>query len=130
VTAQIRHLTIDCTDWRPLVAFWAAATDFTDDPDNPNEADDPEGLLISATGMALLFIPVPEPKRGKNRLHLDLVPVDGTLDEEVARLTALGASVVADHRRDDGTGWVTMADPEGNEFCVERSESERSVGTS
>lgn len=119
MTAQIRNITVDCTDWRPLVDFWSAATGFVEDPDNPNEPDDPEGLLISPTGLALVFIPVPEAKQGKNRLHLDLVPVDGTRDEEVERLQALGASVVADHRRGDGTGWVTMADPEGNEFCVD-----------
>jgi hypothetical protein len=58
-------------------------------------------------------------------VHLDVVPTDGTRDEEVARLAALGASVVADHRRADGSGWVTMADPEGNEFDVERAAAER-----
>ena len=129
MTAQIRTLTVDCSDWRPLVAFWAQAAGLSEDPDNPNEPDDPEGLLVSATGLALLFIPVPEPKSVKNRLHLDLVPVDASRDQEVQRLLALGASMVADHRREDGSGWVTLADPEGNEFCVERSEAERAVAT-
>ena len=73
----------------------------------------------------MLFIEVPEPKTVKNRLHLDLVPVDRPRAAEVARLTALGATLVADHRRPDGTGWVTLADPEGNEFCVLRSAAER-----
>ena len=73
----------------------------------------------------MLFIEVPEPKTVKNRLHLDLVPVDRPRDAEVARLTALGAILVTDHRRPDGTGWVTLADPEGNEFCVLRSAAER-----
>jgi predicted enzyme related to lactoylglutathione lyase len=45
----------------------------------------------------------------------------------VVRLTDLGASLVADHRRPDGTGWALMADPEGNEFCVERSMEERAA---
>ena len=129
MTAQIRTLTVDCSDWRPLVAFWAQAAGLSEDPDNSNEPDDPEGLLVSATGLALLFIPVPEPKSVKNRLHLDLVPVGASRDQEVQRLLALGASMVADHRREDGSGWVTLADPEGNEFCVERSEAERAVAT-
>jgi predicted enzyme related to lactoylglutathione lyase len=68
---------------------------------------------------------VPEPKTDKNRVHLDLVPADGTRDEEVERLLGIGATLVADHRRPDGTGWVVLADPEGNELCIERSAAER-----
>jgi hypothetical protein len=71
---------------------------------------------------------VPEPKTVKNRVHLDLVPTDRTRDQEVARVLELGATLVADHRRPDGTGWVVLADPEGNEFCVELSAAERAAG--
>jgi hypothetical protein len=71
---------------------------------------------------------VPEAKASKNRVHLDLLPAEQTRDQEVARLLELGATMVADHRRPDGTGWVVLADPEGNEFCVERSASERAAG--
>lgn len=64
-----------------------------------------------------------EGKTVKNRVHLDLKAAHGrTRDEEVERVVSLGARVVADHRRADGSGWVLMADPEGNEFCVERGE--------
>jgi Glyoxalase-like domain len=73
----------------------------------------------------LLFIPVPEAKTVKNRMHLDLMPTAGSRDEEVARLLSIGAALVDDQRRPDGTGWVVMADPEGNEFCIERSARER-----
>jgi hypothetical protein len=62
----------------------------------------------------LLFASVPEPKTGKNRLHLDFRPDDR--DAEVDRLLALGAT-----RADVGQGeqsWIVLADPEGNEFCV------------
>jgi hypothetical protein len=62
----------------------------------------------------LLFVPVPEPKESKNRLHLDFRPQDQAA--EVERLTELGA-----RRIDIGQGsasWVVLADPEGNEFCV------------
>ena len=73
----------------------------------------------------MLFIAVPEGKGAKNRLHLDLQPSDCTRDAEVDRLLALGATLVNDLRNPDGTGWAVMADPEGNEFCVERSAAER-----
>jgi hypothetical protein len=62
----------------------------------------------------------------KNRLHLDLVP-ETTRDEEVERLLKLGATLFEDHRKPDGTGWVTLLDPEGNEFCVERSKAEKAA---
>lgn len=65
----------------------------------------------------------------KNRVHLDLQPTDRTRDEEVERLLGLGASLVSDFRNPDGTGWALMADPEGNEFCVERSVEERAAVT-
>jgi predicted enzyme related to lactoylglutathione lyase len=70
---------------------------------------------------------VPESKTVKNRVHLDLMPTDRTRDEEVERLLGIGATLVADHRRPDGLGWVVLADPEGNEFCIERSAAERAA---
>jgi glyoxalase superfamily protein len=63
-------------------------------------------------------------RRVKNRLHLDLNPGDGTLAAELERLTALGATVLARHSRGSDLGWVVLADPEGNEFCVESSDAE------
>lgn len=125
MTSFVRHVTVDCANAYELGSFWAKALDIplTDD-DKPG---DPEAL-IQATGFGLLFIQVPEPKRVKNRLHLDLQPTDRTREEEVERLLALGATLVEDHRRPDGRGWATLADIEGNEFCVERSTAERSRG--
>jgi hypothetical protein len=73
----------------------------------------------------MLFIAVPEGRSGKNRWHLDVQPADRTRDEEVERLKEIGATQHEDHRNPDGTGWVTMADPEGNLFCVERGSAER-----
>jgi hypothetical protein len=69
--------------------------------------------------------PVPEGKVVKNRLHLDLQPTDRTRDEEVDRVVGLGATVLADHRGPKRTGWIVLADPEGNEFCVNTSPAER-----
>ena len=53
------------------------------------------------------------------------MPTDRTRDEEIERLKGLGATEYEDHRKPDGTCWVTMADPEGNLFCVERSRAKR-----
>lgn len=122
------NITIDCVDWPGQVAFWSALLEYADDPENPNSPDDPEGLIIGpAGGPSLLFIPVPEAKTVKNRLHLDLCPVGTTRDEEVERALGLGASVVDDRREPDGRGWVVMGDPEGNEFCIERSAAEKAA---
>jgi hypothetical protein len=60
---------------------------------------------------------VPEGKIVKNRLHLDLSPTDMGQDEEVRRLLGLGARH-ADVGQTGDESWVTLADPEGNEFCV------------
>jgi uncharacterized protein (TIGR03086 family) len=104
-----------------------AADGFIENADNSNAPEDPEALLLSPDGqLALLFIAVPEHKQVKNRVHLDMVPLDRRRDEEVDRLLGHGARVVDDQRRPDGAGWVVLADPEGNEFCVERSDVERS----
>ena len=80
-----------------------------------------------ATGHQVLFIEVPEAKSVKNRVHFDVRPIDRTRDEEVDELVGRGATIIGDHRNEHGPGigWVTMADPEGNEFCVLRSEAER-----
>ena len=82
--------------------------------------DAPDEVVVARddeTYPALIFVPVPEAKTVKNRLHLDLNPDDR--DREVARLEGLGAT-----RADVGQGpdvtWVVMPDPEGNEFCVLR----------
>jgi uncharacterized protein (TIGR03086 family) len=129
VPVRIKSITIDCHDPYGLAQFWAQLTGFVEDPENGNAPEDSEALLLAPdTGLALLFIAVPEPKSGKNRIHLDLVPRDCTRDDEVDRLLGLGAGMVDDQRRPDGTGWVVLADPEGNEFCIERSAPERTTG--
>ena len=80
-------------------------------------------------GHPLLFIEVPEGKSVKNRIHFDLRPSDGTRDEELERLLGLGATQVDDQRNDGpGTGWVVLADPEGNEFCILRASDEVEAG--
>ena len=124
---NIHSITIDCANPYRQVTFWSEATGWKEDPDDPNNPGDPEGRLITSQGVNLLFIPVPEGKTVKNRVHLDLQPQDRTRDEEVERLLGIGASLVDDQRKPDGTGWAVLADPEGNEFCVERSAAERAA---
>ena len=125
MTSRISHTTVDARDACGQARWWSAVLGMTDDPRDPNLPGHPECRIFSADGRTrLLFLEVPEAKAVKNRLHLDLRPVDGTREREVERLLGLGAALVADHRRRDGSGWVTLADPEGNEFCVLRGDSE------
>ena len=56
----------------------------------------------------------------KNRLHVDIAPADRSQQEEIERLVGLGATVASDRRASGGPSWVVLADPEGNEFCLER----------
>ena len=126
MTSRLSHVTIDCHDPALLAAFWEQALGFTEDPDDPNVAGDDEWMIHSADrAQTLLFIEVPDQDLPGKRIHFDLVPVECTRDEEVARLLAIGARLVADRVEPDGRGWVTLADPEGNQLCVLRSAAER-----
>lgn len=119
MTSRISHTSFDAVDAYAQSVFWSQVLDFTEDPDDPNEPGDQECLITSRDqSQLLLFITVPDGKTVKNRMHLDLRPVDRTREQEAERILALGASQLADHRRPDGSGWITLADPEGNEFCI------------
>ncbi|MEX1009466.1 MAG: VOC family protein [Acidimicrobiia bacterium] len=102
MTAFVFNVTFDCADPRTLSAFWTAVTGY-----EPTEVRD--------DFVHLLFFKVPEPKTVKNRMHVDLATRD--VEAEIARLVALGASEI-DRRDGNGTRWVVMNDPEGNEFCI------------
>ncbi|MFB9890201.1 VOC family protein [Planobispora takensis] len=125
--ARIKDVVFDCRHPASLARFWAAVLDDhevapydeaelerlreegIDDPE-----DDPAVLLQGRPGVSprLFFQLVPEGKTVKNRVHLDLLSDD--LDAEVKRLTGLGARVVETYE-----DWVVLADPEGNEFCLQ-----------
>ena len=116
----LRHVTVDCSDPYELARFWSAVTGW------PVSADDEPGddeVLVEAPSPVpgLLFIRVPEPRTVKNRVHLDWVPTERPRDAEVNRVLGLGATLHEDHRSPEGAGWVTLLDPEGSEFCIERS---------
>ena len=133
MTSRISATTIDCKDAFALASWWKHVLDYTDDPADPEGGNAPgqeECMIVDPIGgPRLLFIEVPDVKQCKNRGHFDLAPTDRWRDAEVARVIALGAKQLADHRNPDGTGWVTLADPEGNEFCILRSDEERATPT-
>jgi predicted enzyme related to lactoylglutathione lyase len=117
----VRDLIIDCADPGTLASFWGAILR------RPVEgaAEGPWVSLPEGNQPSMIFFrKVADAKQVKNRLHLDLNPVDETLAAEVQRLTALGATVLARHDRGFGLGWFVLADPEGNEFCVQSSDAE------
>jgi predicted enzyme related to lactoylglutathione lyase len=126
MTSRISHTSVDSRNAYAQSVWWGQVLGFSEDPRDPNEPGHEECMIFSADGrQRVLFIVVPEGKTVKNRLHFDLSPTDATMNEEVERLLGLGATTLADRRTPEGGGWVTMADPEGNEFCVLRSEAER-----
>ena len=109
---------VDCRDPRRQAEWWARALAYQVSQRNPDEflVSDPAGV-----GGPLYFMKVPEPKVGKNRLHLDLV-TSGSMEAEVARLVETGAQLVEVRQDpasfDNPDTWTVMRDPEGNEFCV------------
>lgn len=127
MATHIHSITVDCHDPAALCRFWRDVLGYVEHPAYPNADGDTEWLIVDPNrrGPDLLFIVVPEAKATKNRIHLDLQPVEVTRDVDVERVLALGATQVDDRRNDDGTGWVVLADPEGNEFCIVRSAAER-----
>lgn len=128
MTSYVSHTSVDCVNAYTLSEWWRIVLDYRQDPDDPNEPGHEECLIISPDGNHhLLFIEVPEAKQVKNRIHLDLRPREGGRDDELARLLELGASEVDDRRNPNGSGWVVLADPEGNEFCILRSRAEVAV---
>lgn len=117
--SAVLNVTFDCRDPASVAAFWSAVTGYAvEEVDSPGN---PYWVVSSADARwpRLVFVRVPEPKVLKNRVHLDVVPVEDDQDAEVARLLRLGASLVDDRRAKEPGGWVVLADPEGNEFCVE-----------
>ena len=118
MSLSLLTVVVDCRDPRRQAGFWAEALAYEVSQRNSDEFQvrDPAGI-----GGSLYFMKVPEPKAGKNRLHLDLV-TQGSMQAEVTRLVDAGAELV--EVRQDPTSldnpdtWTVMRDPEGNEFCV------------
>jgi catechol 2,3-dioxygenase-like lactoylglutathione lyase family enzyme len=117
VGAVLTEVVVEAVDPDRLAGFWAEVLGW-----RRTDAYDGVVEIAGADGgpPTLVFVPVTHPKAGKNRLHLDVNPTGCSQDEELARLLSLGAVEV-----DVGQGeqtWVVLADPEGNEFCLLRTE--------
>lgn len=126
MASRFTELAVDCHDPERLSAFWCEVLDFKVIDRSAGQVEigswEPTVEDVRAGQMppTVVFIQVPEDKTAKNRLHLDVSPIDRGTEDEVSRLLGLGAT-----RADVGQGpdrsWVVMADPEGNEFCVLRT---------
>jgi hypothetical protein len=134
------QVTFDAGDPGALARFWATALGYVEQPPPegwdsweawaahmgiPADRMNDMAAVVDPDGQRprLLFQKVPEGKTAKNRVHLDVnvgAPDHdrARVDAHVARLTRAGGSVVAE-REERGERWVVMADPEGNEFCVQ-----------
>jgi predicted enzyme related to lactoylglutathione lyase len=115
MTLTLYAVAIDCHDASTLAQFWAAALG--------RNVDDGATAEFASIGLQdpahnrpqWMFNQVPESKKAKNRVHVDLLSPN--LDEEVERLISLGATRVNDFK-ESGATWTTLSDPEGNEFDV------------
>ena len=125
MSSRVSHITVDCLNAFDLSEWWKPVLGYTDVPDDPNEVGGDDCMILDpSSGHRLLFIKVDELRTPVGRIHLDLAPSDRRRDDEVERVVALGATEVADRRNSDGTGWMVLADPEGNRFCILRSDEE------
>ena len=128
MVSRLSHTTINCPNAYELSEWWKPVLGYTDVPGDPNEPGHHECMIVDpVSGHRLLFIEVEELQPPVGRLHLDLAPTDRRRDEEIERVLALGATEVADRRNPDGTGWMVLADPIGNRFCIVRSDEERAT---
>jgi predicted enzyme related to lactoylglutathione lyase len=108
-------VTFDCADALAQATFWAAVMRWDVAPGATTDVAMVGGPNRPTGAPSMLFFGVPEPKVAKNRNHVDLHTAD--LEGELRRIIALGASVIHDKHEYD-TDWYTLADPEGNEFCL------------
>lgn len=138
------QVTVDCSRPHELADWWAETLGWDVEPQDEafirrmvaeGHADESEtaihrGALVWRAGAAIvapagsppgtprvLFQEVPEPKAGKNRVHLDIRTGDEDAEAIRARLVERGATVLHEGRQGPHR-WVTMVDPEGNEFCI------------
>ena len=105
-------MVIDCNDLPRMSGFWQAALGY-----EPREEPEEDWVVLrdpSGAGVNVSIAVVPEPRVGKNRLHLDLYTDDAS--GEIERLQGLGAVVTRKQGPDED--FTVLADPEGNLFCV------------
>jgi predicted enzyme related to lactoylglutathione lyase len=121
MAAKFTELILDANDPDGLATFWQSVLGW-----QRGEADDDGDVeLVAPDGSlpTLVFVPVPEGKQAKNRIHIDVSPVGVDQDTELERLLGLGAREVDVGQADD-VSWIVLADPEGNEFCLLRTRAD------
>jgi Glyoxalase-like domain len=124
MASRFTELIVDAHDTRGLAEFWCEVLGYRIIAEDDNVVaigtaePTAEEVERGPVPPMILFIAVPEGKTVKNRLHIDVSPIDREPAEEVERLIALGARHVVIGQGD--VPWTVLADPEGNEFCVLR----------
>jgi catechol 2,3-dioxygenase-like lactoylglutathione lyase family enzyme len=127
MASRLTEVIFDCHDLARSSNFWSDALGYEQVSSgegwiairSPDVELTDEMLRDAPQSPALAFVLVPEDKILKNRVHIDLTPIDCSQEEEVQRLVELGAHRIDIGQR--GTSWIVMADPEDNEFCVMQS---------
>ena len=110
---KIGSVVIDCNDFQSMFGFWREALRYV-----PRDEPEDDWVVLkdqNGVGVNISLQVVPEPRIGKNRLHLDLYTEDQS--GEVDRLLALGATRQP-REPEPGEDFVVLEDPEGNLFCV------------
>lgn len=123
MACRMSELVIDCHDPDRLAAFWCEVLGLValGRAEGSVEIGPPDGF--GGLQPTIVFEPCSAPKPGKLRMHFDVSPTDRDQESELARLLAAGARP-ADVGQKGDEGWRVLADPEGNEFCLLRSETE------
>jgi hypothetical protein len=120
--ARFTELVIDCRDPNRVAEFWAAVLGYQIIDRGPNgevEIGTPRGSTANPSAPTLVFVPVPEGKTVKNRIHIDVNPTETDQLNELRRLIRLGARRV-DVGQSQDVSWIVLADVEDNEFCLLR----------
>ena len=116
MSLHVAAITFDCSNALTLAGFWSAAVGRPVDDQGEMAASEFFARIPGdGSDPLMMFIQVPEEKIAKNRVHLDMNASDRAA--EVERLVGLGATVIHE-KQEYGMEWTTLADPEGNEFCV------------
>ena len=119
MSLSVHQVAFDCEDALLLSDFWSVVLGYTKE-----DWGEEFGAMVycpDGTGVKIIFLPVPEQKVVKNRVHLDVKTEDSTREAEVERLVRLGAKEIESKSMstaDWSITWTIMQDPEGNEFCV------------
>jgi len=129
------QVTMDAASPRALGAFWQEVLGYVEEPPPPGfdtweealdsfgiDRSDPDAAFAivdpDGAGPRMFFAKVPEPKSAKNRVHLDVNVGKDTMHERSQHLVSLGAELVGEYE-EPGGHWITLRDPEGNEFCLQ-----------